>query len=107
MDYNALYKSIQIRKIISFKGRVFLRLSYKSLSRYFTVFQVEVLWVVTMCSVIAGWCLHLQGEERGNMDLRNLMSYNNTTRHHNTEDLNLKYDRLESLKTALLKVMSS
>jgi hypothetical protein len=50
------------------------------------MFQVEVFWVVTPCSVVVGyqnfrspWCLHLQGEVYD----KTLVSY------HNTEDHNL------------------
>jgi hypothetical protein len=40
------------------------------------IFQVEVFWVVTPCSVVAGYqhfrgpcCHHLQGDDEGSMDL--------------------------------------
>jgi hypothetical protein len=55
------------------------------------MFQVEVIWVVTLYSVVVGFqrfggpfCLHLQGEDRGSM-----VSYS-TTRRHNPDDLDLK-----------------
>jgi len=65
-----------------------LKLAFLLLAR-FKVFktlkvQVEVFWVVTSCSVVAGYqrfrgscCLHLQGVT--------VVSYHNTTRRHNTE----------------------
>jgi hypothetical protein len=62
-----------------------------------TMFQVEVFWVVTPCSVVVGHhclrgpcCLHLQPET--------LVSYHSTTRHHNPEDLDLNRHRRDSLK---------
>jgi len=53
------------------------------------MFPFEVFWVVTPCSVVVGYqrfrgpcCLHIKG----------VLSYHNTTRHHNPEDLDLKND---------------
>jgi hypothetical protein len=53
------------------------------------MFQVDVFWVVTPCSVVSGYqrfrgpcCLHFQGET--------LVSYHNATRRHKTEYLELE-----------------
>jgi hypothetical protein len=55
------------------------------------MFQVEVFWAVTLCSVVGGYrrfrdtcCLHLQGEDE------NLVSYHKNTRRYNAENLDLK-----------------
>jgi hypothetical protein len=54
------------------------------------MFQVELFWVVTPCSVVIGYqrfrgpCfLHLQGE----------VSYHNTTERHNPEGLDFSFTR--------------
>jgi len=64
--------------------------------------QVEVFWIVTPCTLVVGYqrfgdpcCLHFHGEAR---TYETLVSYHNTTRRHNLEDLDLKHLR-ESLKT--------
>jgi len=64
-------------------------------------FQVDVFWVVMSCSVAVGYqrfgglcCLHLQGEET-------LVSYRNTARRHNPEDLDLNLHRRENLKSLI------
>jgi len=45
--------------------------------------QVKVFWVVQRCRVVVEYqCFHLQSYEP-------LVSYHNTTWHHNPEDLNL------------------
>jgi hypothetical protein len=56
------------------------------------VFQVEVFWVMTPCSVVVGQqrfrdpcCLDFQGA----WSSETLLSYHNTTRRHNPEDLDL------------------
>jgi hypothetical protein len=63
----------------------------------FSALQVEVLWVVTPCSVMVGYqrfgrscCHHLQGEVK---------SHHNTTRHHNPQDLCLNLHRRENPKS--------
>jgi len=58
------------------------------------MFQVDVFWFVTPCSVvgyqhfIGPFCLHLQG---GAAWTSETVSYCNTTHCHNPEDLDLKY----------------
>jgi hypothetical protein len=54
--------------------------------RSFEVIQVEVVWVVMLCSVVVGCqhfrgpcCLHIQGET--------LVSYNSAIWHHDPEEL--------------------
>jgi hypothetical protein len=56
--------------------------------------QVEVFCVVMVCSGVIGYqhfrgscCFHLQGE------VPTLVSYHNTTLHHNSEDLDLNFER--------------
>jgi len=60
--------------------------------------QVVALWLVTPCSVAIRYdrfggpcCLHLQGEVTINAarSSETLLSYRNTTWHHNLEDVNL------------------
>jgi len=57
------------------------------------MFQVEVLWVEMLCSVVVGYqrfrgpCrLHLQGEENGLLK-RWFLTTHTATRRHNPEDL--------------------
>jgi hypothetical protein len=59
--------------------------------------QVKVVWTVTPCSVVVGYqrfgrpsCLYLQGGSRSS---ETFVSYSNTTRHHNPEDLGLNPSR--------------
>jgi hypothetical protein len=40
-------------------------------------------------------------EDGGSMDLLNFVSYHNTTRRHNPEDVDLKHHRRESLETRI------
>jgi hypothetical protein len=69
-------------------------------------FEVEVFWVVTPRSVVAGYqcfrtpgCLNFHPKDRGIMYLWNVgISYHNTTRRHNPEDIDMKHHRHESLK---------
>jgi hypothetical protein len=63
--------------------------------------HVKVFWVVTPCSVVAGYrrfrgpyCLHLQG---GGIS-ETLIYYSNTTRRHNQEDHDVNPHRREKLK---------
>jgi len=59
------------------------------------MFQIEVSRVVTPCSVVVGnqrfgghYCLHLQGEVTARTP-ETLISYHNTARRYNPEDLDL------------------
>jgi len=52
--------------------------------------QVEVLLVATPCSVVVGY-QPLHPEDGGTMNLCTLVSYPNTTRRHNQQDLDSNY----------------
>jgi len=61
------------------------------------MFQAEVFWVVMPCSIVVGYqrfggpcCLLLQGEMKAVWTSETLVSYPNTIRHHNPEELDLK-----------------
>jgi len=62
----------------------------------FTVvnFQVQVLWVVTLCIVVVGCQLH--PEEGGRMDLRNVSILPQHSMCHNQEDLDINVSTLFS-----------
>jgi len=68
--------------LLNWKSGTILKYIYKSVNKTLmaVIFQVEVFWVVKTCSFMVGGpcCLHLQGEA--------LVSYLNTTQHHNPED---------------------
>jgi hypothetical protein len=72
----------------------------------FPHFQVEVLWFVTPCCVTVQYqcfgepcCFHLHPEDVGST----VLSYQNTTRRHNSEELDLDLHHLhENLKSHLL-----
>jgi len=62
------------------------------------MFQVEVFWVVTPCSVVVGYhrfggpcCCHLQGGVKmaAVCSSETLVPYRNTTQRHNPEDLDV------------------
>jgi hypothetical protein len=52
------------------------------------IFQIEVFWVVTPCSVLAGY-QPTRLKMKAAWIFKTLLSYYNTTRHHNPENLNL------------------
>jgi hypothetical protein len=74
-------------------------------TKYIWVFQVKVFWVVTMCSVAIRYCFRgpccptLKMETEWTYEM--LVSYN-TTWCHKPEDINLKHDCSESLKTCII-----
>jgi hypothetical protein len=61
-------------------------------------FQVEVFWAVTSFSVVVGYC-HATSTFRVKRASGTLVSYHNTTRRHNPEDLDLNLHLRESLET--------
>jgi len=63
--------------------------------------QVEVFWVATPCSVVVGY-QHFRGPSAAWT-----VSYHNTARSHNPEELDLKHDHRESLKTHFRHFISS
>jgi hypothetical protein len=86
------------------------------------MFQVEVFRVVALCSVVVGyqrfrgpcclcgrcgrkWHRYRPRLERGTAPWTSvtLVSYHNTTRRQNSEDLDLKHHRRERFKTRILK----
>jgi hypothetical protein len=62
--------------------------------------RVEVFWVVTLCIVVVGYeCFIFRVKMKAARRSYTLVCYQNTTRRHNPEDLDLKHHRREGLKT--------
>jgi hypothetical protein len=78
---------------VAYKCRVDIIFGISEIVNLYRLFQVDVFRVVMLCSVVVG---HQRFGGTCSLHLH-------STRHHNPEDLDLKYHRRESLKTRIIQ----